>query len=114
MTWPGCGHVAVGEGIVVTELPAIESALFAQFIDQAFQAKDGLVDAKAAHGAAGQVVGVNGRGFHISHREMYRRRWRVRRNVPALSCPPRHKPLCHPQICTSTKVSFPSLSQPMV
>ena len=67
---PGGGHVAVLQRVVVAELPAVKAALFAQIVNQALQPKRGLVHAKAAHRAAGDVVGVNGRCFHIRNWEM--------------------------------------------
>ena len=36
-----CRHVAIVQRVVVAELPAVEAALFAQFVDQTFQTKRG-------------------------------------------------------------------------
>ena len=57
---PGGGHVAVIQRVLIAELPAVKAALLAEVVDAAFQREGGLVDAEAAHGAAGQIVGVNG------------------------------------------------------
>ncbi len=66
------GHIPIIKRVVIAELPAIEAGLFAQIVNTTFQPKGGLVDPKAAHGPAGQIVGVNGRTDHIGHREIVR------------------------------------------
>ncbi len=67
---PGGGHPAFGKGIVVPELPAVESTLTAKVIDTAFQGKTYLVGPEAAHGPRRDIVGVNRECFHLHAGDM--------------------------------------------
>ena len=66
----GGGHAPFAQGVVVAELPAVEAAFFAEHVDAAFHGEGHLVDAEAAHGAAGQVVGIDGLGVDVRGRDM--------------------------------------------
>ena len=52
-------HSTRGEGIVVTDLPAVEASHLAEFINTAFDSEIDLVHTKSAHRPAGDVVGVD-------------------------------------------------------
>ena len=54
---PGGDHAARGHGVVIAELPAVEAALFAQLVDEAFHREIGLVHPEAPERACGLVVG---------------------------------------------------------
>lgn len=53
---PGGDHAARGHGVVIAKLPAVEAALFAQLVDEAFHSEIRLVDPEPPERARRKVI----------------------------------------------------------
>jgi len=61
----GDERIAGFENVAVTYVVAIEVNFLSESVDESFDGEGGLIDAEAAHGAAGWIVGEDGDGFQV-------------------------------------------------
>ncbi len=66
----GRGHPTGSQGVVVPELPAVETALGAQFVDQAFHSEGRLVYAESPKCPGGRIIRIIGTRHDVHTGEM--------------------------------------------